>query len=163
MQSYLEDTDPVNYARYFFREPPPGFAAQEHLPVARHRRSLHADPEHQGAGAGHGRAAGRRRMLEPIDGLDLAGLTWGDRAGRGNVAGGAATGVLLEYKAPAGTTTATSWSSTSPRRSSSRIASLPPTRPPDRPPRSPLINSIPPIKMKVFARPSAAAFRPSRC
>jgi hypothetical protein len=41
-------------------------------------------------------------QLLPIEGLDLAGQTWATAPVQNNVAGGAATGVVLEYTAPAG-------------------------------------------------------------
>jgi len=100
-QSYAESSDPENYARYYFREPPSGFAAKpiyQSLGIVDHYTPI---PVIKALALAMGVQPVTPR-LEPIDGLDLAGLTFGDPPVASNVAGGTATGVLLEYTAAPG-------------------------------------------------------------
>jgi hypothetical protein len=106
-QNYAEESDPENYAKYFFREPPTppvahaAFAAKsiyQSLGIVDHYTPI---PVIKALALGMG-VQPVNPMLEPIDGLDLAGLSWANPPLKSNVAGGNATGVLLEYTAPPG-------------------------------------------------------------
>jgi predicted esterase len=101
IQGYFEDTDPINYGRLFFREPPAGFAAKsifQTLGIVDHYTPI---PSIEALALGMGvQPAGPQ--LQTIDGLALTTTQWGTAPISDNVAGGQATGVLLEYTAPAG-------------------------------------------------------------
>jgi len=101
IQGYFEDTDPVNYGRLFFREPPAGLAPKsifQTLGVTDHYTPI---PNIETLALGMGvQPAGP--MLTPFAGLAYTTTRWGTAPISGNVAGGQATGVLLEYTAPAG-------------------------------------------------------------
>lgn len=96
VQTYFEDSDPSNYGRYYFKEPAPGMALKsiylslgivdQYTPVP----SIKAFALAMGVQP-------VEPLLEPIAGLDLAGLAWAKAPVEGNVAGGLATGVVLEY------------------------------------------------------------------
>jgi predicted esterase len=101
VQGFLEDTDPINYARHLFAEPldgvPPKSIFQtmgliDHYTPVPNIKALALAMGIQPAGP----------MLEPIDGLAYTNTTWGDAPISGNEAGGQATAVLLEYTAPSG-------------------------------------------------------------
>ncbi len=96
VQAAFESSDPSNYGRLFFQEPPSGFAARSifhsmglidhYTPVPTIKvlaKAMGCQPI--------------KPELEPIDGLDLVGLQWGDAPIERNVADGAATGVMLQY------------------------------------------------------------------
>jgi hypothetical protein len=98
LQAYLEQSDPANYVRYFFSEPPSGFAPKSVF------QSLGLnDPESPPAENKAEALAERLQpvlpMLDPISALDLFGLMWATAPVSSNVAGEKATGVLLEYDA----------------------------------------------------------------
>jgi hypothetical protein len=100
-QAYAESSDPENYAKYYFREPPAQFAAKpiyQSLGIVDHYTPI---PVIKALALAMG-VQPVTPMLEPIDGLDLAGLSFTDPPVASNVAGGQATGVLLEYIAPPG-------------------------------------------------------------
>jgi hypothetical protein len=101
IQGYFEDTDPLNYGRLFFREPPSGFAAKsifQTLGIVDHYTPI---PSIEALALGMGvQPAGPQ--LVSIEGLALTQTQWGDAPITGNVAGGQATGVLLEYTAKTG-------------------------------------------------------------
>ena len=101
IQAYLEPADPGNYARGFFREPAAGQAPKsifQSLGITDHYTPI---PTIMAFAVAMGvQPAGT--VLLPIDGMDLAGTTTGTAPIVGNVAGGAATGVICEYQAPAG-------------------------------------------------------------
>ena len=101
IQGYFEDTDPLNYGRLFFREPPAGFTAKsifQTLGIVDHYTPI---PSIEALALGMGvQPAGPQ--LQTIDGLAFTETQWGTPPITGNVAGGQATGVLLEYTAPAG-------------------------------------------------------------
>jgi predicted esterase len=101
VQGYLEDTDPINYGRHLFAEPLPGVAPKsifqtmgliDHYTPVPNIKALALAIGVQPAGP----------QLEPIDGLGFTTMQWGDAPLSANVAGGQATGVLLEYTAPSG-------------------------------------------------------------
>jgi hypothetical protein len=101
LQAYLEPADPGNYARGFFREPAAGQAAKsifQSLGIVDHYTPL---PTIMALAVAMG-VQPVAPVLEPILGMDLAGTTTGTAPMVGNVAGGAATGVICEYTAPAG-------------------------------------------------------------
>jgi predicted esterase len=99
VQGHFEDIDPENYGPQLFREPPPGQAPKSifqslglvdtETPVA-NIEALALAMEVQPV----------KPELVAIDGGQLAGVRWAAAPVSGNVAGGAATGVLLQYVAP---------------------------------------------------------------
>ncbi len=100
IQTYLEDTDPINYARHLFAEPLAGVAPKsifqtmglvDHYTPVPNIKALALAMGVQPAGP----------QLEPIDGLGYTAMQWGNAPLADNVAAGQATGVLLEYTAPA--------------------------------------------------------------
>lgn len=96
VQTYIEDTDPINYARAFFKEPPTGMAPKsifQSLGIVDHYTPI---PVIKALAMAMG-VQPIGPQLEPIDDLDVAGLAWGTAPVAGNVASGKATGVLLEY------------------------------------------------------------------
>ncbi len=99
LQTFLESSDPGNYARRFFREPPPGQAPKSifhSLGIVDHYTPI---PTIKAFTLAMGtQPVGL--MAEPIPDLPLTGLTWGTVPLASNVAGGAATGVLCEYRVP---------------------------------------------------------------
>ena len=101
VQAYLEPADPGNYARQFFREPLAGQPAKsifQSLGIVDHYTPI---PTIMALAVAMGvQPAGTQ--LETIDGMDLAGTVTGTAPIVGNVADGAATGVVCEYQAPAG-------------------------------------------------------------
>lgn len=100
-QAYAESSDPENYAKYYFREPPAQFAAKpiyQSLGIVDHYTPI---PVIKALALAMGVQPVGPQLL-PIEGLDLAGQTWATAPVQNNVAGGAATGVVLEYTAPAG-------------------------------------------------------------
>jgi predicted esterase len=101
IQGYFEDSDPVNYAHLFFREPPAGMAPKsifQTLGIVDHYTPI---PTIETLALAMGvQPAGPQ--LQTIDDLPLTTTAWGTAPITGNVAGGQATGVLLEYTAPAG-------------------------------------------------------------
>jgi hypothetical protein len=99
VQTYFEDTDPGNYGRLFFREPPfdlPPKSIYQSLGVVDHFTPI---PTIKALALAMG-VQPANPMIEPIDALPLDGLSWGDAPITKNVAGGAATGVLCEYLVP---------------------------------------------------------------
>ena len=101
IQGYFEDSDPVNYGRLFFREPPPGLQPKsifQTLGIIDHYTPI---PTIETLALAMGvQPAGPE--LQTIDGLAFTTTQWGTAPITGNVAGGQATGVLLEYTAPTG-------------------------------------------------------------
>ena len=101
IQGYFEDTDPLNYGRLFFREPPSGFAAKsifQTLGITDHYTPI---PSIEALALGMGVQPAGPQLID-IEGLSLTTMQWGTAPISGNVAGGQATGVLLEYTAPTG-------------------------------------------------------------
>ncbi len=96
LQNYLEDADPENYARLLFREPPPGFAPKSIFHSLGIVDSFTPIPTTKALALALGEQP-IAPMREPIDYLELAGQSWGTAPVAGNVAGGQATAVLLEY------------------------------------------------------------------
>ena len=101
VQGFLDDTDPINYARHLFAEPLDGVAPKsifqtmgliDHYTPVPNIKALALAMGVQPAGP----------MLEPIDGLAFTTTQWAQAPLSDNVAGGQATAVLLEYTAPAG-------------------------------------------------------------
>jgi predicted esterase len=102
VQTYVEDTDPINYARCFFREPPSATTGGAAMPPKSIFQSLGITDHYTPIPVIKALALAMGvqpigPQLEPIDDLELAGLAWGEAPVAGNVAGGKATGVLLEY------------------------------------------------------------------
>jgi len=101
IQGYFEDSDPVNYGRLFFREPPAGLPPKsifQTLGIVDHYTPI---PTIETLALAMGvQPAGPQ--LQTIDGLAFTTTQWGSAPITGNVAGGQATGVLLEYTAPSG-------------------------------------------------------------
>ncbi|MDB4967232.1 MAG: hypothetical protein JWN44_2921 [Myxococcales bacterium] len=101
IQGYFEDTDPVNYGRTMFVEPAAGVPPKsifQTLGIIDHYTPI---PNIKSLALGMGvQPAGPQ--LDPIDALPLTSMQWATAPVSGNVSGGLATGVLLEYKAPSG-------------------------------------------------------------
>ncbi|HEX9100659.1 MAG TPA: hypothetical protein VF997_00580, partial [Polyangia bacterium] len=101
VQGYFEDSDPVNYGRLMFAEPPAGQAPKsifQTLGIVDHYTPI---PNIETLALGMGvQPSGPE--LQTIDGLAFTTTQWGAAPITGNVAGGQATGVLLEYTAPSG-------------------------------------------------------------
>ncbi len=96
VQNFFEPSEPANYARLFFREPPANFTEKnifqtlglvDHYAPVPDIKAFALSMEVQPVNP----------MLDAIDGLDLIGQTWGTAPVVNNVGGGGATGVLLEY------------------------------------------------------------------
>jgi hypothetical protein len=101
LQNFIEESETGNYARYFFAEPPTGQAPKSIYQTLGLIDTYAPVP----TGKAQALASGLQPvmpMLEPIDGLGLANLTWSPAPVVMNVDGGKATGVLLEYQAPPG-------------------------------------------------------------
>jgi hypothetical protein len=99
LQTFLEPSDPGNYGRLFFREPPPGQAPKSIFQSLGIVDNYTPIPTIEALALAMGvQPAGA--MLLPVDDLDLTGNAWGTPPIMGNVAGSAATGVLCEYKVP---------------------------------------------------------------
>ncbi len=101
LQAYLEDSDPANYVRYLFSEPPTGFAPKnifQSLGIVDHYAPI---PTNKAQALATG-IQPINPMQEPIDGMDLLGINWGNAPTSLNVAGGSATGVLVEYQTTLG-------------------------------------------------------------
>lgn len=99
VQTYLEPADPGNYGRLFFREPPPPLPPKsiyQSLGLIDHYAPV---PTLKALALAIG-VPPAGRMLEPIGDLALAGLSWTAPPLVGNVAGGAATGAVVEYRVP---------------------------------------------------------------
>lgn len=100
VQAGFESSDPTNYGRLYFKEPPPGFAPRpifQSMGIVDHYTPI---PTIKILAKAMG-VQPIKPELEPIDGLELAGLAWGEAPTQGNVGpeGGKTTGVLLEYNA----------------------------------------------------------------
>jgi hypothetical protein len=101
VQMYFEPGDPTNYARGFFREPEAGQPPKsifQSLGLVDHYAPLSTI---MALAVAMG-VQPVSPVLEPITGMDLAGATTATAPIVGNVADGAATGVICEYQAPAG-------------------------------------------------------------
>ncbi|MSP58937.1 MAG: hypothetical protein EXR72_01110 [Myxococcales bacterium] len=99
LQTYLESTDPGNYARLFFREPPPGrspMSIYQSMGLTDHFTPV---PTVKALALAMG-VQPVNPMLEPIDGLALASQAWGSPPLQANVAHETATGVVCEYRVP---------------------------------------------------------------
>ncbi len=105
LQTYVESSDPGNYARLFFREPPidPATGMPQTPKSIFHVLGLvdHYTPIRTIKALGL--AMGTPPvlpMLDPIEGLAQAGLSWASPPVSSNVAGGKATAALCEYAVP---------------------------------------------------------------
>jgi predicted esterase len=101
LQTYIEPADPLNYGRLFFREPPAGMRPKsiyQSMGLVDHFTPV---PTIAAFALAMGVDA-VAPLLEPIPGLDLTGRAPVARPVAGNVAGGAATGVLAQYSAGGG-------------------------------------------------------------
>jgi predicted esterase len=96
-QTYLEDADPINYAPLLFRSPPPGLPPKSIFQSLGLIDNYAPVPTIEALALSTG-VQPVRPTLQEIPNLDVAGLSWTDAPVQGNVAGGAATGVLLQYK-----------------------------------------------------------------
>ncbi len=96
LQAYFENSDPNNYGRLLFREPPPGSVPKsifQTLGIVDHYAPV---PNIEAFALSMG-VQPVRPMLLPIDQLALSGLSWTDGPVKGNVAEGRATAVLRQY------------------------------------------------------------------
>jgi hypothetical protein len=96
VQMVFETSEPANYARLLFREPPTGFAPKnvfQSLGIVDHVAPV---PDIKALALSLG-VQPVSPMIDPIDGLDLVGLAWGTPPVQLNAANGSATAVLLEY------------------------------------------------------------------
>ena len=96
IQAFAEELDVANHARLMFREPPAGFSPKsvfQSLGIVDHYTPI---PNIKCLALAMG-VQPIEPNREPIDYLDLAQLAWGTAPASQNVAGGQATGVLLEY------------------------------------------------------------------
>jgi hypothetical protein len=100
-QAYAEDSDPQNYGHLFFKEPPPGQAPKSIYQSLGLIDTYTPVPNIKALAMAMGVQPVEPR-LDEIEGLDLAGLSWGAAPVTQNVAGGQATGVVLEYHAKPG-------------------------------------------------------------
>jgi hypothetical protein len=98
VQQYFEPADPCNYGRLYFQAPPMGTSPRsifqtiglvDHYAPVPGLKAFMLSMGLEPVGM----------LPDPIDGLDLAGLSDGTAPVMGNVAGGAATGVAAEYTA----------------------------------------------------------------
>ena len=101
VQNYFETSDPVNYGRLFFQEPPQGFAPKPIFQSLGLVDTYAPPPTIKALALAMG-VQPVNPIVEPdqggtIDGLDLVGQSWANAPVTNNVAGGKATGVLLEY------------------------------------------------------------------
>ncbi len=99
LQTYLESSDPGNYARLFFREPPAGVPVKsiyQSMGIVDHYTPV---PNIKALALAMG-VQPASPQVEPLDDLTLTALSWGDPPLQSNVAGGHASGVLCEYKVP---------------------------------------------------------------
>ena len=96
LQNYLEDADPENYARLLFREPPPSLQPKSIFHSLGIVDTFTPIPTTKALALALGEQP-IAPMREAIDHLELAGQSWGTAPVSGNVAGGKATAVLLEY------------------------------------------------------------------
>ena len=98
LQTYIEVSDAVNYARFWFAEPPPGFAPKSVFMTAG-LEDQYTPPDSIFALAAAGRVPIIEPVLRPIEALTLLGI---DTAGippyKGNVAGGAASAGVAQYE-----------------------------------------------------------------
>jgi hypothetical protein len=95
----MESSDPGNYGRLFFREPPAGVPRKsiyQSLGVVDHYTPI---PTIKAFALSMG-VQPANPQVEPIDDLAITSLTWGDPPLQNNVASGMASGVLCEYKVP---------------------------------------------------------------
>lgn len=97
VQMFIEDADPANYARLLFTAPPQGVAPKSIW------QSIGFTDRYTPIANGMSLAVAMRTqpvepIFEPIRGFDRTGLEPARPPVSGNVAGGAATGVTLEYR-----------------------------------------------------------------
>jgi predicted esterase len=96
VQMYFESSEPANYARLLFREPPAGFAPKSIFQSLGIVDTFAPIPDLRALSLAMGVQPVEPQWV-PIDGLALAGQKWALPPQVGNVAGGAATGVVLQY------------------------------------------------------------------
>lgn len=97
LQAYFEAADPNNYGPLLFRSPVPGVAPKSIIQTLGITDNYTPNPNIAAFALSLGvQPVGPR--LYPILGLDATSLRWGSRPVVSNVAGGQATGVLLEYQ-----------------------------------------------------------------
>ena len=99
VQTYLESTDPGNYARLFFREPPTGQAPKSIFHSLGVVDEFTPIPTIIAFSLAMGTQPAGMQIL-PIEDLPLTGIAWTLPPVMSNVAAGAATAVLCEYKVP---------------------------------------------------------------
>jgi len=96
VQLYFEDSDPINYARLLFQEPPAGMAKKPIFQSLGLIDNYAPVPVIKSLGMAMG-VQPIAPILDPIDGLDFVDLQWGSAPTSDNVGGAGVTGVLLEY------------------------------------------------------------------
>src|SRR5262249_18334409 len=101
MQNYLEDSDPGNYAVRFFREPPAGQAPKS-IYMSIGITDNYTPFETAQALLLAGGMVPVTPTIKELPLLPVGGVQWVGAPQMGNVAGGAATGVALQYNQAAG-------------------------------------------------------------
>ena len=97
LQGYFDESDPANYARRFFSEPPAGFAPKSVYVSLGVGDSYAPDPTIEAFALASGVVPTGPQLL-PIEGLGLDGRAFVDAPVIDNVAGAGATGVVCEYQ-----------------------------------------------------------------
>src|SRR5262249_10878824 len=95
--TFLESSDPGNYGRLFFREPPAGVPAKsiyQSMGIVDHYTPV---PTIKALALAMG-VQPANPQVEPIDDLALTTMDWADPPMQNNVANGTASGVLCEYR-----------------------------------------------------------------
>jgi hypothetical protein len=104
LQAYMESSDPGNYGRLFFREPPEGLAPKSIYQSIGIVDNFAPVPTLKSFGLSMGLQP-VNPMVEPIDDFPtLLNLPWMDPPIMSNFAGGKATGVVCEYQVPVDST-----------------------------------------------------------
>ncbi len=99
LQGFFDETDPGNYARRYFQEPPPGMAPKSIYITLGTDDSYSPVPTIKTFALASG-VVPVNPMIDPIDALPLSGLAFQDAPQTNNVGSGRATGVLCEYQTP---------------------------------------------------------------
>jgi predicted esterase len=96
LQAYFESSDPNNYGPLMFRRPPPGMQPKSIFQTLGVTDNYTPNPNIAAFALSLGvQPVGPH--LYNIEGLELTGMSWGERPVQNNVADGRATGVLHQY------------------------------------------------------------------
>ncbi|NIW30061.1 MAG: hypothetical protein GWN25_23775 [Actinobacteria bacterium] len=95
LQTWTDVADPTNYAHFLFREPRPGFAPKSILQTEG-ITDAYTPPRSIEALATAGGIPLLNPVLQPIEAMDVVGLSPVDGPVTANVAGGAATAGLIQ-------------------------------------------------------------------